>query len=136
MADRRLPREPIGWPLLCVPDENGALAFPSLADSVRQSIRVILSTRPGEQLMRPTFGGGLESLLAELNTLGTRARIRDLVDESLKLWEPRIEIDAIAVDPLADDPGAVRVEIHYRLKRTQQMQRVGVTLAMETTGAH
>jgi phage baseplate assembly protein W len=136
MPDSRLPPEPIGWPLLAVPDEEGTLSYPSLADSVRQNIQVILSTRPGEQLMRPTYGGGLENLLSEPNTLATRARIHDLVDESLRRWEPRIDIDALAVDPLDGDAGGVRVEVHYRLRRTQQLQRVGVTLAMEAGSAH
>lgn len=136
MADARLPPEPIGWPLLGVPDDNGQIGYPTLADSVRQMIQVILGTRPGEQLMRPAFGGGLENLLSEPNTLATRARIRDLVDDSLQKWEPRISVDAIAVDPVDGDPGGVRVEVHYRLRRTQQLQRVGVTLAMEAGSAH
>lgn len=131
-----LPPEPIGWPLLAVPDADGAWHYPSLAESVRQSIQVILSTRPGEQLMRPTFGAGLEDLLSEPNTLATRTRIHDLIAESLARWEPRIEVDAIGVDPIENDPGGVRVEIHYRLRRTQQVQRVGITLAMESGGAH
>ena len=57
--------EPIGWPLLPVPDANGQLHYPSLAQSVRELIQVLLSTRPGEQLMRPGFGAGLENLLTE-----------------------------------------------------------------------
>src|SRR5262245_57768884 len=121
MADARIPLEPIGWPLLAVPDEGGTLSYPSLGDSVRQNIQIILSTRPGEKLMRPSYGGGLENLLSEPNTLATRARIRDLIDESLRRWEPRIDIDAIAVDPVDGDPGGVRVEVHYRLRRTQQL---------------
>lgn len=131
-----VPPEPIGWPLLAVPDAEGTWRYPSLAESVRQSIQVILSTRPGEQLMRPTFGAGLEDLLSEPNTLATRTRIHDLIAESLARWEPRIEVDAIAVDPMENDPGGVRVEIHYRLRRTQQVQRLGITLAMEAGGAH
>jgi hypothetical protein len=53
------------------------------------------------------------------------------VAESLARWEPRIDVDAIAVDPVKDDAGGVRVEIAYRIKRTQLAQRVGLTLAME-----
>ena len=73
----------IGWPLLPVPDDHGQLPFPNLETSVRESIRVILSTRPGEQLMRPDFGAGLDRLLHEPNTLATRRSIRDLVQDSL-----------------------------------------------------
>jgi hypothetical protein len=126
-----LPSEPIGWPLLAVP-ENGTLGFPTLAASVRQQIEIVLSTRPSEQLMRPSFGAGLENLLNEPNTVTTRKRMHDLIAESLARWEPRIDVDAIAVDPFGEDAGGVRVEIAYRIKRTQLAQRVGLTLAMET----
>ncbi|HEU4621366.1 MAG TPA: GPW/gp25 family protein [Burkholderiaceae bacterium] len=132
--------EPIGWPLLSVPDENGFLNYPPLAQSVRENIRVVLATRPGEQLMRPEYGGGLENLLNEPNTVATRSRIHDLVQDALTRWEPRIVVDAIAVDPISnagsDVPTGVRVEIAYRLKRTGQPGRVGVTLAMESSHAN
>jgi uncharacterized protein len=132
----RLYPEPIGWPLLPVPDEDGAMSYPGLAQSVREQIQIILSTRPGEQLMRPNYGGGLENLLAEPNTVATRSRIHDVIEEALARWELRIVVDAIAVDTVADDPNAVRVEIAYRLKRTQQPARVGLTLAMEARYAN
>lgn len=128
--------EPLGWPLLPVPDADGCIGFPSLAQSVRESIQIILSTRPGEQLLRPTYGGGLENLLTEPNTVATRSRIQDVIAESLGRWEPRITVDAIAVDVVPGDATAVRVEIAYRLKRTQQPARVGLTLAMEARYAN
>jgi len=129
-------REPIGWPLLPLPDTNGALAWPDLARSVREQIQVLLSTQPGEQLMRPAFGAGLERLLGEPNTISTRARIRDLVIDALARWEPRITVDAVTVDPISGASGrevssAVRVEIAYRLVRTQASHRLGLTLVME-----
>jgi phage baseplate assembly protein W len=68
--------------------------------------------------------------------VATRSRIGDLIEESLARWEPRIIVDAVAVDTVADDPNAVRVEVAYRLKRTMQPARVGLTLAMEARYAN
>src|SRR4051812_36948393 len=85
----------LGWPLLPLPDASGALAWPDLATSVRDAIRVILSTRPGEQLMRRDFGGGLDRLLNSPNALATRREMRDLVQASLTRWEPRILLDSV-----------------------------------------
>ena len=132
--------EPIGWPLLPVPDENGQLAYPSLAQSVRELIQVLLSTRPGEQLMRPGFGAGLENLLTEPNTVATRSRIKDLITDALKRWEQRIVVDGIAVDPVSDAASGVadgvRVEIAYRHKRTGAPARIGLSLVMEARHAN
>ena len=128
--------EPIGWPLLAVPDANGRLGYPGLAQSVRERIQVLLSTRPGEQLMRPGFGAGLENLLTEPNTVATRSRIKGLVEDALKRWETRIVVEAIAVDPVSDAASGVadgvRVEIAYRHKRTGAPARIGMTLVMES----
>ncbi len=138
-------REPIGWPLLAVPDANGELRYPDLASSVRAQIQVLLATQPGEQLMRPTFGAGLEALLGEPNTIATRTRIRELVLEALARWEPRITVDGVTVEPVADSQAGnrgsevangVRVQISYRLLRTQQRGAVGLTLALEGGHAH
>lgn len=132
--------EPLGWPLLPVPDANGQLHYPGLAQSVREQIQVLLSTRPGEQLMNPGFGAGLENLLTEPNTVATRSRIKELVGEALKRWEDRIVVDAIGVDPVSDAAtgvaDGVRVEIAYRLLRTGAPARVGLTLVMEARSAH
>jgi phage baseplate assembly protein W len=132
--------EPLGWPLLPVPDANGQLHYPGLAQSVREKIQVLLSTRPGEQLMNPGFGAGLENLLTEPNTVATRSRIQELVGDALKRWEDRIVVDGIAVDPVSDAAtgvaDGVRVEIAYRLLRTGAPARVGLTLVMEARSAH
>jgi len=121
----------LGWPLLPLPDEHGCLGYPSLEDSVRQTIRVILSTRPKEQLMRPDFGAGLDLLLHEPNTLATRRRVRDLVQDSLARWERRILLDTVEVWEVEDQPTCLRVEIAYRLARTGAPAQMGLTVQLE-----
>ena len=121
----------LGWPLLPLPDEHGQLIYPDLEQSVRESIRVILSTRPGEQLMRPDFGAGLERLLHEPNTLATRRAIRDLVQESLGRWERRIVLDRVEVWEVNGEPSHVRVDIGYRLARTGAPATLSLTMQLE-----
>jgi uncharacterized protein len=123
---------PIGWPLLPLPDEHGRLAYPDLAASVRQTIRAILSTRPGEQLMRPDFGAGLELLLHEPNSVATRRRIRDLVQSALARWERRILLDRIEVWEVPNEPTEVRIEIAYRLTRTGEPGALAATMQLGT----
>lgn len=121
----------IGWPLLPLPDEHGALQWPDLARSVRETIRIVLSTRPGEQLMRPEFGGGLDRLLHQPNTVATRREMRDLVQDALTRWEQRLLLDAVEVWEVPGEPSQVRVEIAYRLARTGTPGAMNVTVALE-----
>ena len=131
MSRAPLPRPLIGWPLLPLPDSRGMLRYPTLEESVRQSIQVILRTRPGEQLMRPRFGGGLERFVNEQNTLATRRRIRELVTDALGRWEQRIILDRVEVTEHPDRPTHVRVVIGYRLRRTGAMEQVGLSMNLD-----
>jgi uncharacterized protein len=131
IPDNRPPGPPIGWPLLPFPDANGELAYPSsLADSVRQQLQVILSTRPGEQLMRPDFGAGLTDFLGEPDTVTTRRRVYDRVNDAIARFETRVEVNRIDVDDLPGRPGWLRIEIGYRLRRTGEVMTLGVNLEL------
>lgn len=128
MSPKSSPVRPTTWPLLTVPDEHGQLSFASPEDSVRQMIRIILSTRPGEQLMHPEFGAGIDRFLHEPNTVDTRRQLRELVATAIIQWEPRVVLDRVDVDELPQRPDRVRVEIVYRIRRTGVVQKLGLSL--------
>lgn len=131
MSRAPLPRALIGWPLMPLPDARGTLNYPTLEESVRESIQVILRTRPGEQLMRPRFGGGLERFVNEQNTIATRRKIRELITDALGRWEPRIILDRVEVTEHPDRPTHVRVVIGYRLRRTGAVEQIGLSMNLD-----
>lgn len=120
-------RDPISWPFLPFPD-GGQLSFPSLEQSVRDSIRIILTTRPGEQLMQPLFGAGLQNFLDEGNTVMIRRQIQTAILDSLQAYETRIAVDTVEVETVKGAPSQIHVQIHYRLLRTNAPQQIGVTM--------
>jgi phage baseplate assembly protein W len=115
--------EPIGWPLMPVPDDGGRLTYPDLSTSVRERIEAILRTSPGEQLMRPSFGVGLERVVHQPNTLALRGNIEERIGEHLRAFEPRILIDRVTVAE-GDDGSSLLVTIAYRLRATGVAGRV------------
>lgn len=131
MASPTIAAPLIGWPLLPVPDENGELHFRTLDDSIRDHVRALLLTRPGEQLMHPRFGAGLGDFLHEPDTLETRRAIRDRVRAALAAWEPRATVERVEVWEVAGRPGHLRLEIAYRVRRTGAAHTMGVVLELE-----
>jgi uncharacterized protein len=125
--NKNIPCPPLGWPLLPVPD-NGTLYYPTLENSIKQYIRILLLTRPGEQLMRPGFGVGLSGFLHLPNTFETRRRIQNAVINALVEWEKRIIIAKVEVWEDEYTPEAVLIEIDYRIKRTGEQAKTTVTL--------
>lgn len=110
-------RQPIGFPLFATPDAGGRLHWPDLATSVRQRIEAILRTAPGEQLMHPEFGAGLETFLHQPNSSQLRATVHERVAEYLSIYEPRMIVDHLAVET-STDQRAIVVHLAYRLSAT------------------
>jgi uncharacterized protein len=125
---------PIGWPLLPVPDAAGALQWPTLAESVAAQLRKLLATRPGELLGHADYGAGLQAFIHEPNTLATRARIREAIEQAVARHEPRILLDAVEVrdetEERAGELGQVRITLRYRLRRDGQPGRLDASLAI------
>lgn len=108
---------------------DGRVAFSEGETNVRESIRLILTTEPGERVMRPDFGGGLGRFLFEPNTPATHQAIRVQIQKSLARWEPRVVVESVQFDVTADDPGAAVVTLTYRLVATQARERVSLNVA-------
>ncbi len=119
--------DPLGWPFLPVP-EGGAINYPTLEQSVRDSIRIILTTRPGEQLMTPLFGAGLQNFLDEGNTVSVRRQVQSAILDALQQYEKRITVDAVDVTTIDGAPSEIHVQIHYRMLRTNAPGQIGVTM--------
>jgi len=107
----------VGWafPVQVDPTSDSALA--AYEDDVRQAIRIILATDPGERVMRPDFGAGLNALAFEPIGTGTAALVRHTVEQALVRWEPRIDSIEVTV---TSQPGTARLDIAiaYRIRAT------------------
>ncbi|MBK1699381.1 GPW/gp25 family protein [Thiococcus pfennigii] len=106
-----------GWGFPIHLDADGDIALAAQEENVRQAIRLILGTSPGERLMRPDFGSGLRALAFEPLSSATVAMARLRVEQALIRWEPRIDQIAVQVET---DPqqGRLLIEIRYRLRST------------------
>lgn len=70
-------------------------------EKIKENVRQIIMTAPGQRAMRPEFGGNFFEVFA-LNTMSRRAlRARD-IKRAIERWEPRI--DTVKVQPLEPTP--------------------------------
>ena len=98
-------------------DAQGAIAMAEYEEDIRQAIRIILDTNPGERVMRPDFGAGLNALVFEPINTHTMALAKYRVQQALVQWEPRI--DSVGVSVTADAPnGKLNIDIRYRVRST------------------
>ena len=98
-------------------DDAGGVAMAEYEDDIRQAIRIILDTDPGERVMRPDFGAGLRALLFEPINTHTLALAKHRVEQALILWEPRIDSIGVKVDA-QPKIGVLNVDVRYRVRTT------------------
>lgn len=112
-------------------DADGRLAWSYGEENVRQCIRALLLTEPGERLMREEFGCGLRRFLFEPNTVTTRQLIRERVSLAITRWEPRVTVEDIQVEPDPVESRVINLTIVFRLAATRALESLGLSLQLE-----
>lgn len=107
-----------GWAYPLDFTANRAVALARGTAKLEQSMRLILSTYPGERPMRPEFGSRLRDFVFEAATLDNAAALSDEVRRALEFWEPRVDIDAVDVYPDDDNPTLLYIDIRYVVRAT------------------
>lgn len=113
-----------GLPFPMRVDHTGSIALAGGPAELDSSMRVIISTAPGERLMRPGFGCRIWDLLFEPingNTLGLMAFA---VREAIAQWETRVEVDQVDVVPDPDREGMVVITVDYRVRSTNDRRNL------------
>jgi phage baseplate assembly protein W len=98
--------------------DGGDLALVEAGEDIRQAIRIILETAPGERAMRPEFGVGLRQLVFAPLSSGTVSLVQYRVEQALVRWEPRIDVREVHVRTDPDRVGVLLIDIRYRERET------------------
>jgi phage baseplate assembly protein W len=106
----------VGWKFPIELNNAGEISFSHYEEDIRESIWIILSTAPGERLMRPDLGGGIHQFIFALNDTRTAGLVQFHVEEALTRWEPRIELQQVQVQADPGNPALLLVIIDYRVK--------------------
>ncbi|HMQ46525.1 MAG TPA: GPW/gp25 family protein [Saprospiraceae bacterium] len=85
---------------------------------IRESLSILFSTRPGERVMRPDYGGSLEELLFEPNNVGLETYVKDLITKAILYYEPRVDLESIRIDNQNANAGQFLVEMNIIVRAT------------------
>jgi uncharacterized protein len=107
---------------------TGRIAMVEEEVSVRQAILLLLSTAPGERVMRPEYGCELRKLIFSPNDETSAGLAVHYVRQALELWERRIEIVHLDAVRSEEDPARLTVYLQYRVRATQRLQDVSFSL--------
>ncbi|WP_081995026.1 GPW/gp25 family protein [Deinococcus radiopugnans] len=107
--------EPAGLQL-----HQGGIQMVSGAALVRQSLLMLISTRPGERVMRPEYGCHLSRLMFAPNDDTTAGLAIHYVRQAVERWEPRAAVLHLDAGRDPDAPQVLRLTFQYRVRGTRQ----------------
>ena len=119
----------LSWPLGGV-SEQGKWIFAENDESVREVIRNILLTRPGERLMRPSFGAGLLDFIHQPNNQTTRNLMAGVIRKAIEQWETRVSVSSVDVLAVNGSLSSVQIIIRYQMRFTGQINQLSLGLEL------
>lgn len=93
-------------------------------EDIRQSLFLLISTIPGERLMRPAYGCDLHQLVFEQVSHTLRVEIISLVEMAILRYESRIKVDNIAVSMSPENYGLLYIAVEYIIKTTNSRSNI------------
>ena len=113
---------------------SGRLELVSGAALVRQSLLMLLSTLPGERVMRPDYGCQLLTLAFAQNDDTTAGLAVHYVTRAIERFEPRVRILAITTSRRPETPYRLDIACSYVPRFGGEPQTLTVGLPLD--GSH
>jgi uncharacterized protein len=116
----------------------GRLDWVQGEQTVRQALIMLLSTRPGERVMRPEYGCDLHRLVFEPNDETTAGVAIYQVRRAIERWEPRVEILHLDANPDRDPDssalGRLEIVLEYRVRFLPEIHQLRWSVSVSGGG--
>lgn len=105
-----------GWSFPPVLAEQG-VQMSSYEQDIRESLRVLFSTSPGERVNRYDYGCPLRRYVFEPLTTHTMTRMRNDISRAATLYEPRVLLEDVSFEDKPEE-GMLLISVTYTVIRT------------------
>tara|TARA_A100001015_G_C14983741_1_gene710618 strand:- start:1050 stop:1430 length:381 start_codon:yes stop_codon:yes gene_type:complete len=85
-----------------------------IKEIVRQNVRMIILTNPGERIMLPDFGVGPLTYLFEQSISDTFIQLELAIKDQLAKYIPAIDVLQVLVEPLNDEQ-RLNIKVSYEI---------------------
>ncbi|MEL6359112.1 MAG: GPW/gp25 family protein [Bacteroidota bacterium] len=89
-----------------------------------ESLRILLSTTPGERTMEPEYGCDLSPLAFQRLDLNLETLMVNNIKKAILYYEPRILVDSVKIDTEDRLEGTIHIKVNYTIRATNTVQNM------------
>ena len=93
-------------------------------EDIGESLRILLSTVPGERVMQPGYGCGLHAMVFETINESTITELKDIIERAVLFFEPRITLESVDIDTDESLEGRLKIQLNYTVRKTNTRSNV------------
>ncbi|TVQ31755.1 MAG: hypothetical protein EA356_14010 [Geminicoccaceae bacterium] len=101
-----------------------AVAMAAEEDDIRQSLQILLRTRPGERVMQPRYGCDIYRYVFDRLDATLVADLEDAIAQAILFFEPRVTLERVEVDLADAAEGRLRIGVVYRVIATNNRANI------------
>ena len=114
---------------------NGIKLIQDYKDLVKQNLKNLLLTIPGERVMDTDFGVGLKKYLFEMDNDSLRGRIKGRINQQVRKYLSYITITNISFSSTSDDNivdrNSLSVSVSYQIVPLSDVDNLDLTLSVD-----
>ncbi len=97
--------------------EDGFELVKSLKQNIKQNLKMLILTSPGERIMAPQYGVGIKRFLFEMSDNVVFGDIDSKIREQVSIYMPFVVIDRILFNSDQQQPEKINLTIFYSVPR-------------------
>ena len=102
---------------LAISSEDGFQQVKTIKMNIKQNLKMLLLTNPGERVMRPGFGVGIQKYLFEMSDNSVYAEIDSNIRQQVSIYFPFVKIKNVRFDSKDADSNKIKLTIIYSVPR-------------------
>jgi len=94
---------------------NGFVTLDTFSQTIRQNFKMLILTNPGERVMVPRYGVGVQRFLFENYGSGMEGKLKSKIIEQSSFYMPIVEVNNILIDSSRADMNMIDLKIYYSI---------------------
>lgn len=113
--------------------EDGIALNKTLKETVKQNLKMLVLTSPGERLMLPEYGVGLRNFLFEQGSAKTIADLNSRIKDQIGLYMPFIDLLDIDFSSPEENSYVLNVSIQYAIPNVVNLDVLTISMSTDSS---